>query len=113
VPERRAALRQVLTTTLTENPALTAMCAIDDETALALLAALADLSIPVPDRMAVIGNGNLSLASRTVPALTTVSADDPSAYLEQLLANILAASRGEALREPDPLSYHVVVRKST
>jgi DNA-binding LacI/PurR family transcriptional regulator len=113
VPERRAALRQVLTALLAEHPTLTAVCAADDETALALLAALADLAIPVPDRVAVIGNGNLSLASRSVPALTTVSTDDPSSYLELLIANILAASRGEPLREPEPLTYHVVVRKST
>ncbi len=113
VPERRAALRQVLTTILSENPAPTAICAADDEIALALLAALADLSITVPDQVAVIGNGNLSLASRTVPALTTVSTDDPTSYIEQLLANILAASRGEPHSDPQPLSYHVVVRKST
>ncbi len=113
VPERRAALRQVLTALLAEHPALTAVCAADDETALALLAALADLAIPVPDRVAVIGNGNLSLASCSVPALTTVSTDDPSSYIERLIANILAASRGEPLREPEPLTYHVVVRKST
>jgi DNA-binding LacI/PurR family transcriptional regulator len=89
------------------------VCAADDETALALLAALADLAIPVPDRVAVIGNGNLSLASRSVPALTTVSTDDPSSYLERLIANILAASQGEPLRDSEPLTYHVVIRKST
>ncbi len=112
VPERRSALRQVLTTTLSEH-LFTAVCAADDESAFALLAAFADLAIPVPDRVAVIGNGTLSLASRTVPALTTVSADDPTSYIEQLLANILAASRGEPGRDPDPTSFHVVVRKST
>jgi len=98
---------------LSENPSLTAMCATDDETALAVLAALADLNVPVPGRVAVIGNGNLSLASLSVPALTTVSVDDPASYIEQLIANVLAASRGEPLSDPEPLSYHVVVRKST
>jgi DNA-binding LacI/PurR family transcriptional regulator len=113
VPERRSAVRAVLTTLLSEHPSLTAICATDDEIALAILAALADLNIPVPDRIAVIGNGNLSLASRSVPALTTVSADDPASYIEKLIANILAASRGEPLSDPEPVSYHVVVRKST
>lgn len=113
VPERRSAVRTALTTLLSEHPLLTAICASDDETALAILAALADLNVPVPDRMAVIGNGNISLASRSVPALTTVSIDDPASYIEQLIANVLAASRGEPLSDPTSLSYHVVVRKST
>jgi hypothetical protein len=42
-----------------------------------------------------------------------VSTDDPSSYLERLIANILAASQGEPLRDSEPLTYHVVIRKST
>ena len=111
-PERRSALRQVLATLLSENPAPTAVCAADDETALAILAALADLAVPVPGRVAVIGIGNLSLAHLSVPALTTVSIADPASYIERLTENVLAASRGEPLCDPAPLSYRVVVRKS-
>lgn len=113
IPERRSAVRRVLAPILSEGLSPTAVCCADDETALAILAALADLHIPVPERVAVIGSDNLSLAALSVPALTTVSIDDPASYIEQLFANILAASRGEPLCDPEPLSYHVVVRKST
>jgi DNA-binding LacI/PurR family transcriptional regulator len=112
VPERRSALRGILAALLSEKSAPTAVCAADDETALAILAALADLNVPVPGCVAVIGNGNLSLASLSVPALTTVSVDDPAAYIEKLIANVLAASRGEPFCDPAPLPYRVVVRKS-
>src|SRR5258708_37035834 len=72
VPESRSALRSVLTTLLSENPSPIGVCAIDDETAFAILAALADLNVPVPERVAVIGSGDIPLAPLSVPALTTI-----------------------------------------
>ena len=89
-----------------------AVCCADDEAALVILAALADLHISVPDRVAVIGNGNIAQASLSVPALTTVSVDDPAAFIEHLIGNVLAASRGEPPCPPKSWTFHVVVRKS-
>jgi DNA-binding LacI/PurR family transcriptional regulator len=52
VPERRAALQRILAALLSENLSPLAICAADDETAIAVLAALADLSIPVLESLA-------------------------------------------------------------
>jgi DNA-binding LacI/PurR family transcriptional regulator len=112
VPERRSALRSVLTTVLSENPSPMGVCAVDDETAFAILAALADLNVPVPERVAVIGSGDIPLAPLSVPALTTIGINDPASYIEHLVANVLAASRGEPLCDLELLSCRVVVRKS-
>jgi DNA-binding LacI/PurR family transcriptional regulator len=62
--------------------------------------------------VAVIGSGDIPLAPLSVPALTTIGIDDPASYIEHLVANVLAASRGETLCDLELLSCRVVVRES-
>ncbi|MEV4641838.1 LacI family DNA-binding transcriptional regulator [Actinoplanes sp. NPDC049548] len=91
---------------------VTAVCAYNDEVALAVLAGLRRLSPGAPGRLAVIGVDDIPVARLAEPALTTVTTDQ-AALAAHLATAVLAAVHGE----PDPeldlaAAIHVVPRDS-
>ena len=87
------------------------ICCYNDELAFAVLAALCDAGTAVPDSVAVIGCDDIPLARFSVPPLTTISFDNRR-FLDVLIENILATSRGEPTKEAPPISLSVITRGS-
>src|SRR6266566_6284926 len=65
-----------------------------------------DAGIQVPELVAVIGCDDIPLAQLSIPSLTTITFDD-SQWLAVLTENILAASRGEPIREALPKPFSI------
>ncbi|GAB2856234.1 LacI family DNA-binding transcriptional regulator [Actinocorallia aurea] len=111
VPARREAARAAVAALL--DAGATGICAYNDETAFAVLAALADLDVSVPDEVAVIGIDDHPLAALYTPSLTTVAVGDPSSNAADLIGRIVAALHGEPVPPPAPLNAaDVIVRTS-
>jgi DNA-binding LacI/PurR family transcriptional regulator len=92
---------------------VTAVCAYNDEVALALLSAAREMGIGVPGDLAVIGVDNIPLAAIGDPALTTVSTH-LRPYAEQLAELVVAAVNGTYVPCPAITEQpRVVVRDST
>jgi DNA-binding LacI/PurR family transcriptional regulator len=60
---------------LARHPEVTAVAALDDTIALRALAALHDLKLAVPGRIAVIGFDDIVYGALTTPSLTTGAVD--------------------------------------
>jgi DNA-binding LacI/PurR family transcriptional regulator len=96
----------------TASPAVTAACAFNDYTALALLAGMHDLGLTAPDDLAVIGCDDIPAAPLAIPSLTTV-ATDQRAVAEHLAATLVAALEGKpAPRRPGSDIVHLVRRQT-
>ncbi len=72
---------------------VTAVCAYNDEVAMAVLAGMRRLGLHAPADLAVIGVDDIPAARLAVPALTTV-ATDQAAVAAHLAATVLAAING-------------------
>jgi DNA-binding LacI/PurR family transcriptional regulator len=91
---------------------VTAVCAYNDETALALLAGLRARGLTAPADVAVIGVDDIPVAVLADPPLTTVVAD-LGATAEHIAHSIVAALHGEpAPTPPGSESVRVVRRES-
>ena len=108
VPATREAAGRVLADVVADAPL--GFCCYNDEVALAVLAALADLGVPVPGVAAVIGCDDIPLAQLSHPPLTTVAFSSDSG--SRLLEDVLAAVRGEPAKEPLGMELRVVERAS-
>jgi DNA-binding LacI/PurR family transcriptional regulator len=75
VPRESGAAAAALRAFLAEGGAVTAVAAIDDDTALRVLAAMRRLGLAAPDDLAVIGFDDTEYGALTAPALTTVHID--------------------------------------
>jgi DNA-binding LacI/PurR family transcriptional regulator len=75
VPFTRDGVEQAADTWLASSPRAGAICAFNDEFAIALLSALAVRAVRVPDDVAVIGVDDIPLGALVTPSLTTVTAD--------------------------------------
>ena len=85
-----AALAQVLA----EHPDVDALCCSNDVMALGALFEAQRRGLAVPDRLALVGFGDLDFAGQTVPPLTTVR--PPARAIGEAAADIVeAAARGE------------------
>jgi DNA-binding LacI/PurR family transcriptional regulator len=94
------------------TPPVTAVCAYNDETALALLAGLRGRGLTAPADLAVIGVDDIPAAILADPPLTTVVADQGAAA-EHIAHSIVAALHGEpAPTPPGPESVHLICRES-
>ncbi len=91
---------------------VTAVCAYNDEVALAVLAGLRAHGRTAPDDLAVIGVDDIPSARLAVPPLTTVTTDQ--ATVAQHLADIIVAAINGDPEPPGPGSdiVHVVRRAS-
>ncbi len=90
-----------------------AICAYNDDTALAVLGAAADLGLRVPHDVAVIGVDDVPAAELSVPALTTVRPllDD---YIAAFAEAVAAIATGEEAHLPQlPEHCELVVRATT
>lgn len=72
---RPEAAAQAVRTWRSERPAITAVCAYNDEVALAVLAGTVRSGLSVPDDLAVIGVDDIPAAALALPPLTTVATD--------------------------------------
>jgi DNA-binding LacI/PurR family transcriptional regulator len=72
---------------------VTAVCAYNDDVALAVLAGMRRLGLRAPADLAVIGVDDIPAARLAVPALTTVTTDQ-AAVAAHLAATVLAAVQG-------------------
>lgn len=111
IPLSRAGAQVALTQLLAQQRPPFGICCYNDEVALAVMAALADANIPVPEAVAVIGCDDIPLAQFSCPALTTVHFD-MGELLGTQLENILAASQGKPLKAVSPTPLTIIRRSS-
>jgi DNA-binding LacI/PurR family transcriptional regulator len=94
------------------DPPVTAVCAYNDEVALAVLAGLRELGLTAPDDLAVIGVDDIPAASLAAPPLTTVKPD--MAKVAQYIADTIT-QRSDDLEpplRPNSTVHTVMVRGS-
>jgi DNA-binding LacI/PurR family transcriptional regulator len=108
----RSSSREAIAEILAHRPLPLGICCYNDEVAFAVLAALSDSGIPVPDSAAVIGCDDIPLAQFSIPPLTTICFDNEQ-FLDHLIQNVLGASQGGPAREAPQIPLLVVTRAST
>lgn len=104
--------REGLASLLARHPRIDAVFCSSDMLALgAMIEALAQ-GIPVPERIAIVGYGDLNFAANTVPALTTVNVDGPA--IGRLAARcIIDRVQGRLVEEPVvDVGFSIVERES-
>jgi DNA-binding LacI/PurR family transcriptional regulator len=111
MPPSLESAREAIAHLLSRQSTPFGVCCYNDEVAFAVLAALSDAGIPIPESVAVIGCDDIPLAQFSMPPLTTIYFDNEQ-QLDLLINNILAASRGEPLQEVPPPHLSVIVRAS-
>jgi DNA-binding LacI/PurR family transcriptional regulator len=111
IPAFREGAREAIMHLLSQQSPPFGVCCYNDEVAFAVLAACSDAHIQVPKSVAVIGCDDIPLAQLSTPSLTTITFDNGQ-WLTTLTENILAASRGEQIRETQPKPLSIVVRTS-
>ena len=93
---------------LTMLPPPFAICAFNDEVA---LAALCDLTIAVPEAVTVIAHDNIPLAEMSIPPLTTVCQETLD-FAERLIASGISVCQGGSVLDTSVFNAKVVVRAS-
>ncbi len=90
------------------------VAAFNDSVALTVLAAATDRGWPVPERISVVGNDDVSVGRLWRPRLTTIRVD-VRAVFDRAVAELLLASRLPAspLTVDDELGIELVVRESS
>jgi DNA-binding LacI/PurR family transcriptional regulator len=78
----------------TATPAVTGVCAYNDEVALAVLAGLHAHRLRAPDDLAVVGVDNIPIAPLADPPLTSVFVD-PERLVDYIVRGVLAGLSGE------------------
>ena len=111
VPATREGARAAIAALLKEQSPPFGVCCYNDEVAFAVMAALSDAGISIPDSVAVVGCDDIPLAQFSAPPLTTIRFDNQH-VLDLLTENILAASHGEPIQEAAPVSLALIVRQS-
>ena len=112
VPMDLAAAADAVSAWREEDPAVTAVCAYNDDVAFALLAGMRACGLTAPEDLAVIGVDDVPLAPFASPPLTTVS-QDIDALVAYLTAAVLQSIAGEELsRPPRSEAVTLVVRES-
>jgi DNA-binding LacI/PurR family transcriptional regulator len=94
------------------TPAVTGICAYNDETALAVLAGLRRLSLSAPHDLAVVGVDDIPAAALADPPLTTVVADQRP--MAEHIARSIIANLNDGTVPPLPGSdtVQIVLRDS-
>lgn len=85
------------------EPALTGICAFNDEVALAVLAGARQLGVSIPDDLAVIGVDDIPAAALAAPPLTTV-ASDITATVADIVDAVLSKLEDRPLQPRRPRS---------
>lgn len=112
VPLERGPAAEAIGPWTSRPPAVTGVCAYNDQTAYAVLAALRDHGVAVPEDVAVIGVDNDPVGELISPTLTTV--DTRHVEVGDELARLVIAMRERG--EPDihavPQPPRIIVRQS-
>jgi DNA-binding LacI/PurR family transcriptional regulator len=111
IPSSRSEARKAINKILNRRALPLGICCYNDEVAFAVLAALSDAGVSVPESVAVIGCDDIPLAQFSQPPLTTIAFDSRQ-FLDLLIENILAASNGESPAEIPPTALSVITRGS-
>ncbi|MEV4704355.1 LacI family DNA-binding transcriptional regulator [Actinoplanes sp. NPDC049316] len=91
---------------------VTAVCAYNDEVALAVLAGMRDTGLDAPAGLALVGVDDLPAARLAAPALTTVTTDQ-RAVAAHLAATVVAAVRGGERPVLDAAAVVRLVRRAS
>jgi DNA-binding LacI/PurR family transcriptional regulator len=95
------------------DPPVTAICAYNDEIALAILAGMRELGLRAPDDLAIIGADDIPAAALADPPLTTTTAIDLSAGAARIAEAVVRVLSGDhAPSVLEPYDIMVVVRES-
>lgn len=112
VPMGVAAAAEAVLAWRAEDPAVTAVCAYNDELAFALLAGMRSIGLTAPRDLAVIGVDDIALAPFASPPLTSVR-QNVDALIGYLTAAVLHRTAGGAPpRPPRSEAVTLVVRES-
>ena len=107
-----ASARDAVRSWIGRRPPVTAVCAYNDETAFALLAAADGLGVVVPGVLAVIGVEDIRTAAFAHPPLTTISLDNQQ-HARFVVTSLLARLRGvEQPEASSAVDHRIVVRVS-
>lgn len=108
VPLETGAACAVVKNWLDRPDPVTAVCAYNDEVALAVLAAARSLDVAVPTSLAVIGLDDIPAAALSLPPLTTTRADlrHQAHHLVRVIVDALA---GNTTESPTPAVEHVEI----
>jgi DNA-binding LacI/PurR family transcriptional regulator len=94
------------------DASVTAVCAYNDETAMAVLAGMHRRGLRAPDDIAVIGVGDIAAAPVSIPPLTTIGFDYGETGRE-LAQAILESLAGRQTAPQDGLSRPRLVRRAS
>jgi DNA-binding LacI/PurR family transcriptional regulator len=111
VPSAREGAQKAISRILARQRVALGICCYNDEVALAVLAALSDAHLSIPEAVAVIGCDHIPLAQLSIPPLTTISWNNRR-FLDLLIENTVAASKKEPLGTIAMVPISVVTRKS-
>lgn len=98
---------------LLRDRSVTAVFAANDEMAIGLLAAAAELGLRVPDELSVVGFDDIPAARYLTPPLTTVEQDFAELGRRTIAALIDEIEHGGPLRQHPPITSRLIVRSST
>ena len=104
--------RRGLTDLLARHPGIDAVFCSSDMLALGVVIEAQARGIPIPERIAVVGYGDLNFAADTLPALTTVNVDGPA--IGRLAARyVIDRAQGRLVAEPVvDVGFSIVERAS-
>jgi DNA-binding LacI/PurR family transcriptional regulator len=111
VPSSRDGAREAIANILDQRKPPFGICCYNDEVALAVLAALSDARASIPEAIAVMGCDDIPLAQLSIPPLTTISWNNRK-FLDLLIENAVAASKGEKVGSAAMVPLSVVTRDS-
>jgi len=114
-PTNLGMAREATSRLLAIDPGVDAIFCSSDQLAMGALYEASARALPVPDRLAVVGFGNLSASAHTHPSLTTVAVD--GARIGRETARLLLArleGAGPPVKEPQILDVgcYVIARAS-
>ena len=111
VPSTRNTAQDAIANLLSSQSKPFGICCYNDEVAFAVMAALTDMGMRIPESVAVIGCDDIPLAQFSIPPLTTINLNKQASF-NLLIENILLATRGEPLQEMPAPQPTVIVRAS-
>lgn len=111
ISQTREKARKTVENLLTVQTPPFAICTFNDDTAFAVLAALSDLKIAVPEAVSVIGHDNNRIAELSIPPLTTIGLVAPE-MSKRLIDNVISVCQGGPVLETITLDAKVIVRAS-
>jgi DNA-binding LacI/PurR family transcriptional regulator len=111
VPQDREAARDAVRRILAVQPPPLSICAYNDDVALAVLAAVSDLHLRVPDDVAIIGYDNTQMSSLSNPALTSIGGEGFD-LAERIVRSVVSVCQGGPALDIGEVPLKVIVRET-